>query len=83
MLKCLECVFDKTFIHTTEILRTETERIFAKKVMKIPADEHPIEAVIVADENGAVFTYFFIDAIIKFEQPQWLPVTPTLSNRAK
>jgi len=35
----------------------------------------------VLDRDSVTVT--LIDAIIKFEQPQWLPATPTLSNRAK
>ena len=42
-----------SFVERAQIYRTESEWVASEKVVKIPVDELPIEAVVVGDEHRA------------------------------
>ena len=53
VLEVLERILDHTFVERAEIRAGMPKRISAQVAPKIPVDELPIEAVVVADEERA------------------------------
>ena len=59
MLECFEGIFFDAFIQASQVLRTKTKGVGTCKMMEIPANEHPIKAIIITDKYWSVFTNLF------------------------
>ena len=56
VFKVFKSVFYNAFIQATQILRTKAKWIRTHEMMKIPADKHPIETIVVTHKNRPVLT---------------------------
>jgi hypothetical protein len=59
MLKILKSILNNALEKATEVLGAVPEWVSVGKVMKVPANKHPIKAIIVAYKNKLIFCHTF------------------------